>query len=114
MAKKQHSKNSVYIATSLDGFIADEKGGIEFLDSISIPDDEPMGFEEFMDSVDALLMGRNTFEKVLSFGIEWPYQKIVYVWTSQLLEIPNPLKDKVFLVNGPLTEILNEIHQNAW
>ena len=63
-------KASVFIATSIDGFIARPDGALDWL-----PDNcEPHGYEEFMDSVDALVMGRNTFEIVLSFGA-WPYGK---------------------------------------
>ncbi|WP_248602837.1 dihydrofolate reductase family protein [Algoriphagus marincola] len=54
-------KNKVFIGCSLDGFIADQKGGIDWLDSIPNPDQNDMGYGEFMEGVDALLMGRNTF-----------------------------------------------------
>ena len=65
-------KSSVYIATSLDGFIARENGEIDWLLG-SDPDGsgEDYGFDEFMASVDALVMGRHTFEQVLTFG-DWP------------------------------------------
>ena len=66
---------SVYIATSLDGFIARENGDLDWLPG-SDPDEsdkggEDYGYQAFMDSVDVLVMGRNTYEKVLSFG-QWP------------------------------------------
>ncbi len=66
--------NYVYIATSLDGFIADKDGGLDWLMEIPSPDNSDYGFAEFMDRVDALVMGRNTFDKVVTFG-EWPYTK---------------------------------------
>ena len=50
-------KISVFIATSLDGYIADKNGGIEWLDSIPIPDNEDMGYIEFTKGIDALVMG---------------------------------------------------------
>ena len=55
--------NTVYIATSLDGYIADENGGLDWLHSIPNPEGSDFGFAEFMDRIDALVMGR---EKV------WP------------------------------------------
>ena len=70
-------KVSVYIATSLDGFIARKEGNIDWLNEANsvVPDGEDCGFQAFMASVDTLIMGRKTFEKVLSFG-QWPYGKI--------------------------------------
>jgi dihydrofolate reductase len=69
-------KVSVYIATSLDGYIARNDGGLDWLNeaNATIPDGEDCGFHAFMDSVDALIMGRNTYEQVLSFG-KCPYGK---------------------------------------
>lgn len=71
---------SVFIATSLDGFIAREDGGLDWL-----PGDEcePHGYEEFFSSVDAVVIGRGTFETVLGFG-SWPYgNKPVFVLSSR-------------------------------
>ncbi len=67
-------KVSVYIATSLDGFIAGVNGDLDWLDEANakVPEGEDCGFGAFMSSVDTLLMGRKTYEKVLSFGV-WPY-----------------------------------------
>src|SRR5580765_2363178 len=66
---------SVFVGTSVDGFIARKNHELDFL-----PEDcEPHGYEEFMASVDAMVIGRKTFEKVLTFGA-WPYgQKRVVV-----------------------------------
>lgn len=62
------------MATSLDGFIADEKGGVEWLNALPPPEDsqEDFGYAALMRSVDRLVMGRTTFNQVLSFG-SWPY-----------------------------------------
>jgi dihydrofolate reductase len=60
---------SVFIATSLDGFIARQDGALDWL-----PTDggEPHGYDEFIATVDAIVMGRKTFETVLTFDA-WPY-----------------------------------------
>ena len=65
---------SVFIATSLDGFIAGENGELDWLDAANatVPEGEDCGFSEFMQTIDVLVMGRKTYEKVLSFGL-WPY-----------------------------------------
>ena len=62
---------SVFIATSLDGYIARPDGTFDFL-SIVEQQDEDYGFAEFFASVDALVIGRNTYETALAFP-EWPY-----------------------------------------
>jgi len=66
-------KCSVYIATSLDGFIARKDGSIDWLIGVNDPTStEDYGYKVFFDSVDTLVMGRNTYELALTFG-EWPY-----------------------------------------
>lgn len=76
---------SVYIATSLDGFIAREDGSIDWLmdSNTTVPADEDCGYADFMSTVDVLIMGRNTYEKVATFE-PWPYEgKRVVVLTSR-------------------------------
>jgi dihydrofolate reductase len=76
----------VFIGTSLDGFIARPNGEFDFLSSGG---DEAHGYEEFMSSVDALVIGRKTFETALAFE-GWPYgAKPVFVLSSNpLAEAP--------------------------
>ena len=64
------AKRSVFIATSLDGFISRTDGSIDWLDQANtrVPKGEDCGYEEFMSTVDALVMGRHTFELAKSFG----------------------------------------------
>lgn len=107
--------NKVFIATSLDGYIADSKGNIDWLHSFpNSKESSDMGYGEFMNSVDALIMGRTTFETVAGFDIPWPYEKPVYVLSSQLKEVPNELKGKVELVTGTLQEILHQIYTDGY
>jgi dihydrofolate reductase len=73
---------SVFIGTSLDGFIARANGELDFLPPGG---GEPHGYEEFMATVDALVIGRKTFETVLTFD-EWPYgEKRVFVLSTRPL-----------------------------
>ena len=64
--------NIVFIATSLDGYIADKDGGLDWLQAIPNPDNLDMGWIDLLDCIDALVMGRKTFEKVCSFDCDWP------------------------------------------
>lgn len=63
-----YMKASVFIATSLDGFIARKDGALDWLPH----DPEPHGYDEFIATVDAIVIGRKTFETVLTFDA-WPY-----------------------------------------
>jgi dihydrofolate reductase len=109
-----NKKNSVFIATSLDGYIADKIGGIDWLYSIPNPSNNDMGYIEFISDIDALVMGRTTFETVCGFDVDWPYDKPVFVLSTTLQEIPESHKGKAFLVKGTLTEILEQIHKKGY
>ncbi|MEM7645502.1 MAG: dihydrofolate reductase family protein [Pseudomonadota bacterium] len=106
-------KNSVYIATSKDGFIATLDGGIDWLMDIPNPNNLDYGYGEFMSSIDALIMGRKTYEKVLSFDGEWPYDKKVFVLSQSLISVDPKLQNQVEIINGGLNEILNTLHQKG-
>ena len=76
-------KTSVFVGVSVDGFIARANGAFDFLDAGG---NEPHGYEEFIATVDTIVMGRKTFETVLGFG-SWPFQKPVVVLSSQSLDL---------------------------
>ena len=105
--------NTVFIGTSLDGYIADKNGGLEFLQSVPNPEHDQLGFPEFMDSIDALLMGRNTYETVLGFGGDWAYSKPVFVLSSTLSSLPEHLQGKVEIVNGPIEKVVQQLNQKG-
>jgi dihydrofolate reductase len=78
-----------YVATSVDGYIATPDGGIEWLTSFE-SGGEDYGYAEFYASVEAVLLGRRTFEQVLSLG-EWPYTgKSSWVFSQQPHPSPPP------------------------
>lgn len=99
-------KISVYIAVSLDGFIARKNGGIDWL-PVANSAGEDYGYEKFISSVDSVLMGRHTYEKALSFGA-WPYSyKKVIVLSTGNPTIPPELPGKVEVVNRSPREVVN-------
>ncbi|GAA4887904.1 dihydrofolate reductase family protein [Ferrimonas pelagia] len=106
--------NIVYIATSLDGYIADAEGGLDWLHALPNPHESDFGYAEFMAGIDALLMGRTTFETVLSFGIDWPYSKPVFVLSTTLTEVPAELAGKVEIVNGPVAEVVAQLNARGF
>lgn len=106
--------NAVFIASSLDGYIADRDGGIEWLHSYPDPDNSDMGYGEFMSGIDALLMGRNTFETVCGFDMDWPYSKPVFVLSNSLSQIPEKFKGKAEPVRGHLSEVVKQINERGY
>lgn len=88
---------SVFIATSLDGYIARRNGDIDWLDAANaaVPEGEDCGYSTLMQSIDALVMGRNSYEKVLSFGT-WPYGETpVIVLSRKPIAFPDNLPKSV-------------------
>lgn len=63
----------IYIATSIDGYIAKEDGDISWLSAVQTPG-EDYGYSNFIKTIDTVIMGRKTYEKVLSFGLEYPHR----------------------------------------
>ncbi len=82
----------VFIAASLDGYIARGDGDIDWLNPYAKAG-EDHGYPAFMNSMDGIVMGRGTFDKVLSFD-GWPYDKPVIVMSRSLKDLPAPLIGK--------------------
>lgn len=92
---------SVYIATSLDGFIARKDGSLDWLGNPDAASGEDYGYRAFFDSIDVLVMGRHTFETVLGFGT-WPYaDKRVIVLSSRPVDFPPGMPDNVSCSSEP-------------
>ena len=99
----------MFIATSLDGFIARPDGGLDWLERPGTPADEDYGYGDFMASVDALVMGRHTFEKVLGCD-PWPYgDKRVVVLSSRGVAVPEALARTVSARAGSPDEVLEAL-----
>jgi len=104
----------VFIAASLDGFIARQNGDFSWLDT-SAPtiEDEDYGFAEFYSSVDALVMGRKTYETALGFA-EWPYAgKRVVVLSHTSITIPSHLTGSVEWMSGSLYEVARHLEDSG-
>jgi len=110
MLDRQHTgdsgmKASVFIGTSVDGFIARPNGNLDFLPPGG---GEPHGYAEFMDSVDALVIGRKTFETVLSFDTWFYGEKPVFVLSTRPLA-PAPVGAIVENMSGQPAEIVSRL-----
>lgn len=105
--------NKVFVGTSLDGYIADRDGGLGFLETVPNPDNDDLGFIRFMESVDAVLMGRKTLDTVLRFGVPWHYAKPVFVLSSTIKEIPADLTGKLETVSGDIREVTKALNMRG-
>jgi dihydrofolate reductase len=102
--------NIAYIATSLDGYISDNDGGLDWLHSIPNPDKLDFGYGDLMNRIDAIVMGRKTFEVVCGFDVPWPYSKPVFVLSNSLSSVPEEYEGKAELVSGSLADVLATLH----
>jgi dihydrofolate reductase len=97
---------TVFVGTSLDGFIARPNGDFDFLPEGG---GEPHGYTEFMASVDAIVMGRNTFEKVLTLGA-WPFgDKRVVVLSSRPVDLAAAVGGVVEQMSGTPADIVAKL-----
>jgi dihydrofolate reductase len=105
--------NIVYAGTSIDGYIADSDNKLDFLSCVPNPDNDDLGFSELIDRVDAVVMGRNTYETVLGFGGEWPYSKPVFVCSRTIQDVPEELRGRVSVINGSPNEITKTLNKRG-
>jgi dihydrofolate reductase len=97
----------LYIAMSLDGYIARENGDIDWLSTVERAN-EDYGYGNFIQSVDTVIMGRKTYDKVQGIGIEFPHRdKKCYIITHTQL----PVHDNVEFYSGPLSHLIQTIRQ---
>ena len=108
------TKGFVYIATSLDGFIAREDGAIDWLMKQNT-EGEDYGYDAFMDTVDGLVMGRGSYETVAGFD-PWPYTKPVIVMSQSLTpeDIPDRLRGKVSLSRETPQALMQRLEAEHW
>ncbi len=108
--KENPPRIKLYIACSLDGFIAREDGSIDWLTKYDNNPETDYGYSEFYESIGTVLMGRKTYEQVLKFG-EWSYEeKKVYVFTRQKESLHH--EKNVEFVTGDITEFVHLLKEN--
>ena len=110
MTQNDRPKISVFIATSIDGYIAKKNNDIDWLTKFSPPTDEnedkDCGFSRFFSSVDVLVMGRNSYDVVSSFD-NWPYEgKRVIVLSSTLTSVCKQAE----LFKGEIAALIEKLH----
>ncbi|HET6464552.1 MAG TPA: dihydrofolate reductase family protein [Nitrospiria bacterium] len=104
-------KTIVYIGTSLDGFIARKDGAIDWLVQFEKPvrDD----YRKFISRIDAVVIGRGTFDKVITFP-SWPYEKKVFVLSTRVKKVPAQLIGKVTVLSMKPGALLNYLSDEGF
>ena len=99
----------LYIAVSLDGYIAQPNDDLGFL-SIVEQEGEDYGYNDFIETIDAVIVGRKTYEKVISMGIDFPHaDKDAYIITRT----PRPPKGNVKFYTGQLKTLVEKLKAEA-
>jgi dihydrofolate reductase len=105
-------RTTVYIGTSLDGFIAEKNRTIDWLtefESAEIGD----SYKEFIRTIDAIVIGRRTFETVIAFP-SWPYTTKVFLLSKTIKQVPDALREKVTLLSMEPKEILRYLSSQGY
>ena len=105
-------KTTVYIGTSLDGFIARKDGDIDWLTKFASKEVFD-SYNEFINRIDAYVIGRKTFEKVLDFPA-WPYTKSVFVLSTSMKQVPIKARGKVTLLAMKPGELLDHLQKEGF
>src|SRR5258705_6128959 len=98
-------KAIVYIGTSLDGFIAKKNDDIDWLTQFQNAEVHEH-YAEFINRIDAIIIGRGTFEKVLSFP-SWPYEKKLFVLSTSIKQVPDTVREKLTVLSMKPAALLN-------
>lgn len=113
-------KCAVFIATSADGYIATNDGGVEWLETSGKTDADlgehaDMGFNSFIATVDCMIMGRGCMEKLASFNLspeQWPYGSIrIIALSKSVKEVPDNLKNKVEIYSGDIATLISALEE---
>ena len=105
-------KTCVYIGTSLDGFIAELDGHVDWLEKFA--DAEVFNsYGEFMKSIDAVVIGRGTYDKVLTYP-SWPYDKKVFVLSTTLKSVPEKLRQKMSVLSMQPRDLLKHLSSQGF
>ncbi|WP_163655104.1 dihydrofolate reductase family protein [Listeria sp. PSOL-1] len=102
---------SLYIAMSLDGFIADESGSVEWLEKIDGGVDN--GYQEFFNHIDTVVMGKTTYQQLFTLTDTFPYsKKDVYVFSTEKAGTKDEYAN---FVSGKVNDWLSGIHgERIW
>ncbi len=77
------------------------------------PEQSDYGYAELLKSIDAIVMGRNTFEKVLTFG-QWVYDKPVFILSNSLTKLPEHILGQAEIIRGDIKQLITQLNQKGY
>lgn len=116
-------KCSVFIATSIDGMIAKKDGSVDWLHSAGnlnadMGSRADMGFNDYISSVDCMIMGRKCMEAISSMNLtpeHWPYGSLrIIVLSNSLKNLPANMQGKVELYSGNLNDLISNLESEGF
>jgi dihydrofolate reductase len=109
MSGASDRKVMLFIAMSVDGYIAKPDGDISFL-SVAEKPGEDYGYGDFIQQIDTVIMGRKTYDKVKGIGIPWPHaDKQAYIITRSIV----PSSENIIFYNGSPERLVNALKEKA-
>ena len=121
--KEERKKCSVFIATSVDGFIAKEDGSVDWLHTsgnfdADMGDQADMGMNDYISSIDCMIMGRKCMDMISSMNLtpeQWPYGDTrIIVLSNTIKEAPENLKGKVEMYSGDLQALISNLESEGY
>ncbi|KAA6330887.1 hypothetical protein EZS27_020462, partial [termite gut metagenome] len=105
----------LYIATSLDGRIAEPDGGLEWLTGFPNPEKIDYGYKDLLDSVDTVIMGGRTYRELLNIDVIWPYSKqMTYVVSHHDWGVKENIRFITDNVIETISELRNQAGKDIW
>lgn len=102
----------LYIASSIDGYIAKSDSNLDWLESIPNPSSGDYGYQQLIDSVHAIVMGRKTYDKLLSMDIEWPYANLQCLVVSNKTDSVATTPNTVFVAEN-ITQLIIDLKKRS-
>lgn len=102
----------LYISQSLDGFIADKNGGVDWISGNDKNYESDYGYDDFISNIDTVILGYNTYRQIITelSPDSWIYDNLqTYVLTSK--ELPNT--ENIKFINSTITDLLNDLKQKS-
>lgn len=98
----KHGLVKLFIASSIDGYIARKNGAIDWLENVQMPEEGDYGYEALMHSCDSIIMGCKTYEFLIQSGIDWPYTNYKTYVIS---------RNQKYTATTPSTQIINKLDE---
>jgi dihydrofolate reductase len=102
----------LFIAKSIDGYIARPDGRLDWLTTIPSPEKGDYGYAELLNNTEMIIMGRRTYDEIIGFGVEWPYEgfKTYVVTKNSEYKVQSP---ETFLINDNLKKVILQMKKTA-